>query len=332
MGASNLHYHDFEAHFAVAREAVAFGTPGATPKTWPVIGTPRVRIEPNFLDSAQTGRGRAERNQDEFDMGNIDAGGAFACRMGNVFWYELLVSLLQMRPAGVETPALSGKFKHTFTVYNGQPSANFGLTIWNALRAGVTNDARRAAGNVVKSLKASSAENQQARLDVDTIALSGIRATLASPGSAWSNALQHLHRHLVTAKIGGVAIDPAPASVEFTAVNNPVPWNGRSQTPTEIVLGIFNLTGQFEITARNIGMAEFDAYNNRTNRTLNFGWGTAVDDVGYVEAIFDATYNSFEPTSHNGIQAVTLGFVSALAATSPQATTFNVWHSADLSV
>lgn len=332
MGASNLHYADWEQHFAMADELVAFGTAGVTPKTLPAIGTPDAKIDPAFLDSGATARGRAERNQDEFDVGDIASGATFQTRMGNVFLYKFLASLLQVKPAGVETPAPSGKFKHTFTVYSGQPSANIGMTIWQALRAGAANDARLTQGNVVKSLKIASATGKQCTTDIETIALTGARGTLSTPGSAWTNALQYLHRHLITAKINTVAIAPAPSDVNATLVNTAVPWNGTSQTPTEIVLGIFGITGDLTITARGIGMAEWAAFNARTNRAFDFGWGTAVDDVGYFEMLFDATYSSFARVSVGGIQGVKLGFTHALAASAPTTTTFNLWHSADLSV
>lgn len=330
MGASNLHYGDWESHFALADELVAFGTAGVTPKTLPVIGTPKIGINPNFIDSGVTARGRAERNQDEFALGNIETGAQFQTRMGNVFLYKFLSSLLQVKPTGVETPGASGKFKHVFPVYSAQPSVNIGFTAWHALRAGVTNDSRLAVGNIVNSLKVSSAENEIGKLDVTTRALSGGKGTLSTPGSAWTNALQHLHRHLILAKIDATDITPAPAAVEFTAVNNLAPWYGTSQTPSELVMLIFNLTGQFTITARNIGMAAFDDYKARTSRKLTFGWGTAVDDVGYFKAIFDATYNAHEPVSRAGIQGAQVGFVSALAESGPTATSFEVWHSSDL--
>jgi len=327
---SNNHYAGWESHFAIGDELVAIGTEAVTYKTFPVIGIPQMNINPNFLDTGVTARGRSERHEDEYATANIDSGVTFAARMGNVFLYKMLATLLQLKPAGVETPALSGKFKHTFVAYTAQPAVNIAFSAQHALRAGATNESKKTLGNIAKSIHLVTQENDFGKMDVETMAVSGDKGTLASPASAWSNALQHMHRHLLVAKIEGASITPAPVVVDLTLTNGLIPWNGKSQTPEDLVLGIFGLTGNMVVTARAIGMPMFDDFKAKTNRTLEFGWGTAVDDVGYVRMIFDAIYSNHQQVDRGGIQGVQVDFAKATAATAPQATTIDIWHSADL--
>lgn len=331
MGASNLHFHDWERHVALADELVAFGTEGVTYKTLPVIGQPDLRVNPNFLDTGVTGRGRAERNDDEFAMANIDSGATLNMRGGHILLYKFLCTLLQTKPVGVETPALSGKFKHVFNVYGGQPAANIGFSLAEAYKAAAEGEAKKLFGNAAKSIHWATQENDFAKMDIETMALSGDGGlTLASPASAWAFGLQHMHRHLLVAKIEGASITPKPAAIDLTADNGLVPWYGEKQTPSEIVLGVFGITGNFVVTARAIGMPMFADFKNRVNKTLEFGWGTAVDDVGYVRFIFDALYNNHQKVSRNGIQGVQVDFRSSLAETASTATEIDIWHSADL--
>lgn len=327
MGASNLHYHQWESHVALADETT-FGTVGTTPKTWPVLAPPRVNVNPNFIDTGETGRGRAERSRDQYALGSKESGVTFESRAGVVFLYKMLASLLQVKPAGVESPVASGFFKHTFLVYSEQPAANVGYSFWHAWRAGATGHSRRTVGNMNRMVGLRSEENSVVRMPVESMALNGTRETLAAPASAWSSPLLWTHRHLITALVGVTPV--GVASLDLSMNNGLTPWFGGSQTPSEIVLGIFGITGSFVVSSRVTGSAGLDAFLAKDNVVLTFGYGTVVDEPGYAQIKFDATYSGADDVDRNGIQGISLPFASALNDVGTTVTTIDLWHTADL--
>ena len=330
MGASNLHYHQWERNVALARETT-FGTAATTPKTWPVLGPPRVNINPNQIDTGETGRGRSERSKDEFANGNIDSGSVFETRGAAVFLYELLCTLLQVRPAGVETPASSGFFKHTFGAYTAQPATNLGFTFWDSWRAGASGHGKRSVGNIARSIGWNSTAEQIVRMPVETQAVNADRTALAStPASTWSSPLLLSHHQMLLAEIDNAALAPTPTQVNLQLVNNLVPHRGNTRTPSELVLGIFNITGSLQLSTRTDGDDMLQKFLDEATVKMEFGWGTVLNQTGYVEFIFDARYTGNEDVDLNGIQGMNLPFSSALNDTSPTTTTVNIWHSANL--
>ncbi len=323
---SNNHFAVWEGGFLMGKETT-YGTVASTFKAMPVTGEPTLDAAPEFVDSGETGRGRAERFYSEFGVGRKKAALSFETDLNETRLYHFLRSLFQAE--GTKTG--TGPYTFTWNPYTAQPTTNLGYSFQKVSRQGATDAALQSLGVIVSETKLSSAGGQFAKAGLAAIGTTATHENAGTAANAWDGevVLMHHNAYCKVTPQGGSEATLDPESLECTVGNGLQPWYGVSQTPNDLVLGVMAIGGGFQVSAK-AGMVGtlWDDLLARNSIKVVLGWGTPAA-AGNIELTYDAVYESGAFGNVNGIQTLTFNHRQAKRVT---VTSVAITATADLSV
>lgn len=323
---SSTHYAGWEASVLMGRETTYGTKVGGSLKAVPITAFPSPDAAPEFVDSGETGRGRAERFYAEFGVGRKNAGLQFQTSANETRMYEFLRSMFQANPTKTGT----APFKYEWLTYTAQPTTNLGLSFELALRQGGTAAALEMLGSIVKSTRLSSQGSDFVKADVALRGTTATQITASSTANVWDPEVVLMHRHgyCNVTPSGGSLVAVDSESLEVGLDNNLTAWYGNSQTPNALVMGVLGITGGFQISAK-VGMGTGTFWTDLLTRNsvkIVIGWGTPAA-AGNIEFTYDAVYEEGTFGNVDGVQALTFNHRQAKRVT---ATSAVVYATADL--